>query len=184
MTNRLPWWRWRKGDRSDPPIEFRPQTVIGEIADNVYYMSDFAPDAHDPSSYVASVAGQGHLDPTRFSATYRPVGRMKRWIAQYITMPPIIRFAQIDTETRVSGPLKGIHFWIQPTVYEASGQIMRGFPRYTDDGLHAVNIHGDILHTPIIHQAVPYDYTAETIEQIKVALDSFLQTGIPDPRFL
>lgn len=99
-----------------------------------------------------------------------------------IATPPMVKFASIvgnDPEwVRVD-------FWIQPEIYEQHHVVYTGVPRSTySRSLLEVDIMAPaLIEDTYLNSDTTMKYTPETISQLQVALDSYLQHGVPDPRF-
>lgn len=126
------------------------------------------------------------VEVTEFYASSRtPQRARRRQRYDFMLTPPVHMFCDLTGvfEEKDIGPLT---FWIQPEVFEATGEIMQGEPigspaamqKYARFAVSMKDLQ-DAIGGRLVSDA--QDRAAEIV---RIALDSYLERGEADPRFL
>jgi hypothetical protein len=99
----------------------------------------------------------------------------------FLFTPPVYEFCNLEREfANIDDAVNPHDFWIQPEVYEATGEILQGSP------VDPANMKG---YASGLERGVPIQsFDSPGHEQylgyVRIALDAFLQQGVADPRFI
>ena len=129
------------------------------------------------SGYPAT--GQDMSLGSMFCVEMETVGR--GGLYRFLFTPPVYEFCNLETEfLSINAEVTPHDFWIQPEVYEATGEILQGSP------IDPANTDGYIngLRRGVSIQTFDSPDHQQYLDYVRIALDAFLQQGVPDNRFL